>query len=195
MRSAGWAWSGAQIDRSALMRSPGSRGCPPPGGAVVQGTGPVLLSAAAVHEVRKDDPVSSRVLRLARTAGHPSEMAGKTALPGAKPSWVTVSLTAPWPTPAPVPRMARTASCPVFSAFERAPTARRGPPERVLDPGQSRDEGRQPQRGGAASLTLSTPGMAPSWWSPVLTTIGSWSRRWSARGPRGWSAAGPASSS
>ena len=62
------------------------------------GAGPVLLFAAAVHEVRKDDPVSSRVLRLARTAGHPSEMAGSTTLPGANPSWVTVSLTAPWPT-------------------------------------------------------------------------------------------------
>jgi tRNA (Thr-GGU) A37 N-methylase len=34
----------------------------------------VLLSAAVVYEVRKDDPVSSRVLRLARTAGHPSEI-------------------------------------------------------------------------------------------------------------------------
>lgn len=34
-----------------------------------------IKSLAAVHEVRKDDPVSSRVLRLARTAGHPSEMA------------------------------------------------------------------------------------------------------------------------
>ncbi len=61
------------------------------GGAVVQGAGPVLLSAAASHGVRKDDPVSSRVLRLARTAGHPSEMAGSAALPVAKPSWVTVS--------------------------------------------------------------------------------------------------------
>src|SRR5215472_6996952 len=67
-------------------------------GAVGRGAGAALLSAAAVHEVRKDDPVSSRVLRLARTAGHPSEMAGSTALPGAKPSWVTVSLTTPWPT-------------------------------------------------------------------------------------------------
>ena len=47
-----------------------------------------------LHEVRKDDPVSSSVFRLARTAGHPSEIAGSTALPGAKPSWVTVSLTA-----------------------------------------------------------------------------------------------------
>ena len=44
-----------------------------------------------LHEVRKDDPVSSRVFRLARTAGHPSEIAGSTALPGAKPSWVTLS--------------------------------------------------------------------------------------------------------
>jgi hypothetical protein len=56
------------------------------GGAVVQGAGPVLLSAAAVHEMHKDDPVSSRVLRLARTAGHPSEMAGSTALPPRCPS-------------------------------------------------------------------------------------------------------------
>ena len=53
--------------------------------------------AAAGHDVRNDDPVSSRVLRLARTAGHPSEMAGSTALSGAKPPWVTVSLTTPWP--------------------------------------------------------------------------------------------------
>src|ERR1700751_385644 len=51
-----------------------------------------------LHEVRADDPVSSSVFRLARTAGHPSEIAGSTALPGAKPSWVTGSLTTPWPT-------------------------------------------------------------------------------------------------
>ena len=51
-----------------------------------------------LHEVRRADPVSSRVFKLARTAGHPSEIAGITALPGAKPSWVTVSLTTPWPT-------------------------------------------------------------------------------------------------
>ena len=70
------------------------------GGAVVLGAGRVPWFAAAVHEVRKDDPVSSRVLRLARTAGHPSEMAVSTALPGAKPSWVTVSLATPWPTSA-----------------------------------------------------------------------------------------------
>jgi hypothetical protein len=31
----------------------------------------VRSSTAAGHEVRKDDPVSSRVLRLANTAGHP----------------------------------------------------------------------------------------------------------------------------
>jgi hypothetical protein len=42
-----------------------------------------------VQEVRNDDPISSRVFRLDRTAGHPSEMAGSTVLPGAKPSWVT----------------------------------------------------------------------------------------------------------
>ena len=61
-------------------------------------TAALLPTRRPFHEVRKDDPVSSRVFRLARTAGHPSEIAGSTALPGAKPSWVTVSLTVPWPT-------------------------------------------------------------------------------------------------
>ena len=48
--------------------------------------------------MRKEEPVSSRVFRPARTAGQPSEIAGRTLLPGAKPSWVTVSLTVPCPT-------------------------------------------------------------------------------------------------
>jgi len=68
------------------------------GGVASAGSTAAPATRRPVYEVRKDDPVSSRVFRLARTAGHPSEMAGSTALPGAKPSWVTVSLTTPWPT-------------------------------------------------------------------------------------------------
>src|ERR1022692_877335 len=43
------------------------------------------------------DPVSSRVFRLARTAGHPIEIPWRTLLPGSKPSWTTVSFTTPCP--------------------------------------------------------------------------------------------------
>jgi hypothetical protein len=41
---------------------------------------------SATYEVRRAEPVSRRVLRLLRTAGQPSEMPWRTALPGSNPS-------------------------------------------------------------------------------------------------------------
>ena len=53
------------------------------------------LAPGVVYVAGRGEPVSSSVFRLDRTAGQPSEMAGSTALPGEKPSWLTVSLTTP----------------------------------------------------------------------------------------------------
>ena len=52
----------------------------------------------ATYEVCNVEPVSRRVLRLARTAGQPSEMPWRTELPGSNPSWTTVSFATPCPT-------------------------------------------------------------------------------------------------
>ena len=58
--------------------------------------------------------------------------------------------------PATVPSMARTASCRYSAHSSAAPTARRGEdhPERVLDPGQSRGEHRQPQPGATTQAVV-----------------------------------------
>ena len=53
-------------------------------------------SGGTAYDSGRAVPVSSRVFRLARTAGQPLEMAWRTSLPGSKLSWMTVMAIALW---------------------------------------------------------------------------------------------------
>jgi hypothetical protein len=128
-----------------------------------------------LHEVRKDDPVSSRVFRLARTAGHPSEIAGSTALPGAKPSWVTVSLTTPWPTSSMSKATLERASARQVAAVASAVAGPRAAVAAAARPGRARPDRARPG----------------TWTGRPLSRSSRRRRAWSA-GPRRTAAAAPA---
>ena len=50
------------------------------------------------YEVLSEAPVSTSVFSLEKTAGHPSEIAGRISLQVSKPSWTRANLTTPFPT-------------------------------------------------------------------------------------------------